>query len=55
MVNENQGGIYRPKPVYCRRLMREVIRNQIRMQHGQHDVNKLTGVNFRRIRKGMVI
>lgn len=52
MVNENAGGIYNPVKVYNRKLFRDVLRNQIRMQHGQHNVNKLVGVNFKKLRRG---
>ena len=54
MVNENKGEIYRPRPVYDRKLLRSVIRNQFIKKFGFHKVNKNVSGNFHNIRKGMV-
>lgn len=50
MVNENKGVRYNPRPVYDRKLLRSVIKNQFAKQHGFHKVNKNLGGNFRMIR-----
>lgn len=54
MVNERQGNVYNPRPVYIRKLVRSVIRAGVKKQFGQHNVNKNMAANFERIRKGQV-
>ena len=54
MVNEKQGKVYRPTPVYNRKLMRSVIRAGVQKQFGQHNVSQNMAANFERIRKGQV-
>ena len=54
MVNENQGKVYKPVPVYDRKLVRDVIRNSFAKKYGFHKVNKNLSSNFHRIREGMV-
>lgn len=54
MVNEHQGKVYNPKPVYNRKLLRSVIRAGCHAQFGQHNVSKNMAANFERIRKERV-
>lgn len=54
MVNENQGKVYKPVPVYNRRLAREVIRNQCAAKFGHSKVSALMAANFERLRKEKV-
>lgn len=54
MVNEKQGKIYSPKPVYNRKLLRSVIRAGVQKQFGQHHVSQNMAANFERIRRGQV-
>lgn len=54
MVNEKQGKVYSPRPVYCRKVASNVIREQYRRRYGQHDVNKNMAANSQRLRKGQV-
>ena len=39
MVNERQGKVYNPRPVYNRKLLRSVIRAGVQKQFGQHHVS----------------
>jgi hypothetical protein len=54
MVNEKQGKVYKPIPVYNRKLMRSVIRAGVARQFGNHHVSANMAANFERIRKGQV-
>lgn len=54
MVNENQGKVYNPRPVYNRKLLRSVIRAGVQNSLGQHHVSQNMATNFERIRKGQV-
>ena len=54
IVNENQGKVYNPRPVYNRKLLRSVIRAGVQKQFGQHKVSRNMAANFERIRKGQV-
>lgn len=54
MVNENQGKVYRPKPVYNRKLLRSVIRAEIVKRQGRHKVSETMSEYFRRTRKAQV-
>lgn len=54
MVNERQGKVYSPKPVYNRKLLRSVIRAGVEKQFGQHNVSRNMAGNFERIRKEQV-
>lgn len=54
MVNENQGKVYNPRPVYNRKLLRSVIRHGVQRQFGQHSVSRNMAVNFEKIRKEQV-
>lgn len=52
MVNERQGKVYNPRPVYNRKLLRSVIRANIYKRTGGHKVSKGMAEYFRRVRKG---
>jgi hypothetical protein len=54
MVNEKQGKVYNPRPVYNRKLLRSVIRTDVQKQFGQHNVSRNMAVNFEKITKGQV-
>lgn len=54
MVNENQGKVYNPRPVYNRKLLRSVIRYGVQKQFGQHHVSRNMAGNFEEMRKGQV-
>lgn len=54
MVNENKGKVYKPIPVYNRRLLREVIRNRYAARFGYSNVSANMSANFERLRKGKV-
>lgn len=54
MVNEKQGKVYNPRPVYNRKLLRSVIRAGVTKQFGNHKVSGNMAANFERIRKGQV-
>lgn len=49
MVNENKGEIYRPRPVYCRKLIRSVIRAGVAAKFGNHNVSRSMAFNFKKI------
>lgn len=49
MVNENKGKIYRPRPVYCRKLIRSVIRAGVAAKFGNHKVSRTMAYNFEKI------
>lgn len=51
MVNENQGKVYNPRPVYNRKLLRSVIRHGVQKQFGQHHVSLNMASSFEEIRK----
>lgn len=51
MVNEKQGKVYSPKPVYDRKLLRSVIRGAVTAKFGNHGVSRNMSANFERIRK----
>ena len=54
MVNERQGKVYNPRPVYNRKLLLSVIRAGVQNQFGQHHVSdKMVGY-FEKIRKEQV-
>ena len=55
MVNEKQGKVYNPTPVYNRKLLRSVIRARVQKQFGNHNVSRNMAANFEKIRKGQVI
>ena len=46
MVNEKQGKVYSPNPVYNRKLVRSVLKNSIEKKYGQHNVSKLVHEYF---------
>jgi hypothetical protein len=50
MVNEKQGKVYEPKPVYIRGLVRSVIRAEVARQFGNHGVSKNMSDNFKSIK-----
>jgi len=54
MVNERQGKVYNPVPVYNRKLLRSVIRAGVAKQFGNHNVSANMSSNFERIRKERV-
>jgi len=54
MVNENKGKVYKPVPVYNRRLVREVMRNQCAAKFGHSNVSAQMAANFERLRKDRV-
>ena len=54
MVNERQGKVYNPRPVYNRKLLRSVIRAGDKKQFGQHHVSANMAGNFEKIRKEQV-
>lgn len=54
MVNERQGKVYNPRPVYNRKLLRSVIRAGVQKQFGQHHVSANMAGNFEKIRKERV-
>ena len=39
MVNENKGKEYSPEKVYCRRMARTIVRNQMIRHNGYHHVS----------------
>lgn len=39
MVNEHQGKEYEPEKVYCRRMARTIVRNQMIRRNGYHNVS----------------
>ena len=49
MVNERQGKVYNPRPVYNRKLLRSVIRAGVQKQFGQHHVSANMAGNFEKI------
>lgn len=51
MVNEKQGKVYNPRPVYNRKLLRSVIRHGVQKQFGQHHVSLNMAGNLEEIRK----
>lgn len=51
MVNENKGKVYKPVPVYNRKLMRSVIRHGVARRFGNHKVSGLMSINFKEMRK----
>ena len=51
MVNEKQGKVYSPRPVYNRKLLRSVIRAGVRERFGQHHVSHNMASSFEKIRK----
>ena len=54
MINERQGKVYNPRPVYNRKLLRSVIRAGVQKQFGQHHVSANMAGNFEKIRKEQV-
>lgn len=52
MVNEKAGKKYNPTPVYNRKMLRSVIRNEVSKKFGNHKVSEVMSANFKRIRKG---
>lgn len=54
MVNEKQGKVYNPRPVYNRKLLRSVICAGVQKQFGQHKISHNMAANFERIRKEQV-
>lgn len=54
MVNEKQGKVYNPRPVYNRKLLRSVLRHGVQRQFGQHHVSRNMAGNFEEMRKGQV-
>lgn len=55
MVNEKQGKVYNPTPVYNRKLLRSVIRAKCIEKFGFHNVSRNMAINFEKIRKGQVM
>lgn len=51
MVNESKGKVYKPVPVYNRKLMRSVIRHGVAKKFGNHKVSGLMSINFKEMRK----
>ena len=51
MINKNNGE-YSPTPVYNRRLMRNIIRNQVIKQNGYHKVNGYMSEVFKELKGG---
>lgn len=54
MVNENQGKVYNPTPIYNRKLLRSVIRANVQKRVGYHKVSKTMAEYFKRTRKEQV-
>ena len=54
IINERQGKVYNPRPVYNRKLLRSVIRAGVQKQFGQHHVSANMAGNFEKIRKEQV-
>ena len=54
MVNERQGKVYSPRPVYNRKLVRSVIRADVQRKYGNHDVSHNMVVEFEKLRKEQV-
>lgn len=52
MVNEKKGNSYEPVPVWNRKLMRSVIRNQIIKKDGYNKVNKKLHYIWTELQKG---
>lgn len=52
MVNERQGKIYSPRPVYNRKLLRSVIRANVDKRTGGHKVSRAMAAYFKKVRKG---
>lgn len=52
MVNEKAGKKYKPQPVYNRKMLRSIIRNNVSKKFGNHKVSAVMSANFKRIRKG---
>lgn len=50
MVNENQGKEYEPRPVYNRKMLRNVLRFWAKKTGGSSDVNKRMSEKFHEIR-----
>jgi len=55
MVNENQGKVYDPVPVYNRKMMRSVIRAKCEKKFGRHHVSGNMAGNFKTMRKEMLM
>lgn len=51
MVNERQGKVYNPRPVYNRKLLRSVIRAGVQKQFGQHHVSANMAGNFEKLER----
>ena len=54
MVNERQGKVYSPRPVYNRKLVRSVIRADVQSKYGNHMVSLNLAVMFEKLRTGQV-
>lgn len=42
---------YEPRPVYCRKLLRSVLRGVVTKKFGMHNVSRTMSYNFENIRK----
>lgn len=54
MVNERQGKVYNPRPVYNRKLLRSVIRAGVQKHDADQTVSANMAGNFEKIRKEQV-
>ena len=54
MVNEHQGKVYVPRPVYNRKLLRSVIRANFQKRFGRQHVSAGMAENFKIIRRRKV-
>ena len=51
MVNQNQGKVYEPMPIFNRKLTRGIIRSQIIKKYGQHNVSAQMANTYKMMRK----
>lgn len=58
MVNEKQGKVYEPTPIYNRKFIRNILRKMSIQKNGYHNVSKYMSNAFKRFqeyRKGLVV
>lgn len=51
MVNERQGKVYSPRPVYNRKLVRSIIRADVQRKYGNHKVSHNMAVAFENLER----
>ena len=50
MVNEKQGKVYEPVPIYNRKMLRRRLRYEIESEHGAHKTSRKMAFYFKQIR-----